>query len=105
MKDLDILLSRFVHRSRNSALGRHPLLQWNNDRLMTSVKVSVSVWRNSTTVESRYNVLPVGVGKKYVVTIVYGICIENFPSRGIETWEKVPYNGGYAVNEVRRNVT
>ena len=48
---------------------------------------------------------PRGIGKKYVVTIIRCIRTENFPLREIGTWEKVPYNGGYAVNGVRCNNT
>ena len=44
-----------------------------------------------------------GVGKNYVVTIVRCIRTENFPLREIGTWQKVRYNGGYAVNWVRCN--
>ena len=49
------------------------------------------------TVESRYNVLPVG-RKMYVVTIVRCIRTENFPLREIGTLEKVRYNDGHVVN-------
>ena len=48
-------------------------------------------------VESRYNVLSVGSGKCYIITIVRCIRTENFPLREIVTWVKVRYNGGYVV--------
>ena len=46
-----------------------------------------------------------GVGKKYVVTIVRCIWTENFRLREMGTWEKVRYNGGYVVNGVYCNAT
>ena len=81
-KSISKVLQIVIHSS--------PTVEWSVDLIVT-------------TVESRYNVLPRGCKKKYDVTIVRCIRTENFPLHEIETWEKVRYNGEYAVNGVRCN--